>query len=150
MRTPACLLAFLFLFFLFLFFFFPGSRKSLPKAEKEKHICQTPVSPSPQRKMENTPQGVNVSVTCSVPTHFPLLTCPYFTAKCFPAKYTKALSHSATLCTGKGATVTVSVQLKKENSQGARAGELPQRAGQPHLASKRKHKCAHPGRGFWS
>ena len=62
-----------------------------------------------QRSLRNKhPKGVAVT------KHAPLLTCHYFTAKCLLAKYTRAFSQSATVCTGIGATVPVSVQFKKE------------------------------------
>ena len=67
-----------------------------------------------------------------VTKHAPLLTCHYFTAKCLLAKYTRALSQSATVCTGIGATVTVSVQLKKSGSWVEGGSELPRREGRPH------------------
>lgn len=78
----------------------------------------------PQRSLRNKhPKGVDVT------KHAPLLTCHYFTAKCLLAKYTRALSQSATVCTGIGATVTVSVQLKKSGSWVEGGSELPRREG---------------------
>lgn len=53
----------------------------------------------------------------------PLITCQDFPAKCFPAKHTRALFHSATVCAGSRATVTASVQLAQN-----RGGEGGQRA----------------------
>lgn len=81
----------------------------------------------PQRSLRNKhPKGVDVT------KHAPLLTCHCFTAKCLLAKYTRALSQSATVCTGIGTTVTVSVQLKKSGSWVEGGSELPRREGRPH------------------
>ena len=74
-----------------------------------------PQSRCPPRSLRNKhPKGVGVSAVCSAIKHAPLLTCLYFTAKGLLEKYTRALSQSATVCTGIKATVTVSVQLRKE------------------------------------
>ena len=136
--------------FFFVFFLFSNllSRRTLPKPEKDKHIGK-PQPHCPQQRLGNALKGVDVSAMCSDTAYAPLLTCHYFTAKCFPAKYTRALSQSATVCTGIRTTVTVSVQLRK-NSWVEGGSELPWREGQPHLTSGGKHSSAHPGWDFWS
>ena len=44
-----------------------------------------------------------------------MLTCLYVTAKCFPAKDTRDLSHSAMVCVGNRAPAAVFVQLQEDN-----------------------------------
>ena len=90
-------------------------RRALPKPEKDKHVYHTPALLS----SKEAPEGVRVSAVCREGhrKRFCALACLDVTAKCFPAKYTRALSHSAKVCAGNGATAAVFVQLKEENGR---------------------------------
>lgn len=95
------------------------SGRTLPRLEKDIHVYQTPASPSSKEAwkrsvlcaLRSAGRGCECHMlrrrTCS-----PALTCQHFTAKCFPAKCTRALSHSAMVCTGKQATVAAAVRLE--------------------------------------
>lgn len=117
------------------------SRRTLSKPEKDKHICHTLASLSPKEGWTRP-----VSALGSNTTHASLLTCHYFTAKCFPAKYTRALSHSATVGVGNRATVTV-CPAQKGDQQGGGGSELQQR-GSASPCFGGEHNSAHPGWGF--
>lgn len=92
------------------------SRRTLSNLGKDKHTYQTSASMSLKEAWKRPEKRGFKSCMLGHHKCSPTLTCQDFMAKCCPAKYTRALSHSATVCAGNGATVAVSVQLK-ENSR---------------------------------
>lgn len=79
----------------------------------------------PQRRPGNALRSAGRGCECHMlrrRTCSPALTCQHFTAKCFPAKCTRALSHSAMVCTGKQATVAAAVRLEYNSRVEEKAG----------------------------
>lgn len=129
------------------------SRRTLPKPEKDKHLHHTPAWLSSKEAWKHCERRAWECFALGPRTCSPVLTGLYVTAKCFPAKYTRALSHSAMVGIGHGAmgATAVFVPLKENSLGGEGGGSLPpQRAGQPHLASGGKHNSPHPGWAFRS
>lgn len=97
------------------------SGRTFSKLEKDTRLYQSPASLSSKEVWKRSESHGCESCRIGHCKGTPALTCHYFTAKCFPAKYTRALSHSATVCAGNRATITVSVQLE-QSSEGAGGG----------------------------
>lgn len=99
------------------------SRRTLPKPEKDKHLHHTPAWLSSKEAWKHCERRAWECFALGPRTCSPALTGLYVTAKCFPAKYTRALSHSAMVGIGHGAMGATAVFVPlKENSLGGEGG----------------------------